>query len=37
VTRYVDAGPGKVLAGLARRTLDDPNVEIVSKRESALA
>ncbi len=37
VTRYLDVGPGKVLAGLVRRTLDDPSVEIVSNRESALA
>ena len=37
VTRYLDVGPGKVLAGLARRTLVDPSVEIVSSRESALA
>jgi len=37
VTRYLDVGPGKVLAGLVRRTLVDPSVEIVSTRESALA
>jgi [acyl-carrier-protein] S-malonyltransferase len=37
VTRYLDVGPGKVLAGLVRRTLGDPEVEIVSNRESALA
>jgi [acyl-carrier-protein] S-malonyltransferase len=37
VTRYLDVGPGKVLAGLVRRTLVDPHVEIVSNRESALA
>jgi malonyl CoA-acyl carrier protein transacylase len=37
VTRYLDVGPGKVLAGLVRRTLADSNVEIVSNRESALA
>jgi malonyl CoA-acyl carrier protein transacylase len=37
VTRYLDVGPGKVLAGLVRRTLTDPDVEIVSNRESALA
>jgi [acyl-carrier-protein] S-malonyltransferase len=37
VTRYLDVGPGKVLAGLVRRTLADPEVEIVSTRESALA
>jgi [acyl-carrier-protein] S-malonyltransferase len=37
VTRYLDVGPGKVLAGLVRRTLADSDVEIVSNRESALA
>ena len=37
VRRYLDVGPGKVLAGLVRRTLVDSNVEIVSSRESALA
>jgi [acyl-carrier-protein] S-malonyltransferase len=37
VTRYLDVGPGKVLAGLVRRTLVDSDVEIVSSRESALA
>jgi [acyl-carrier-protein] S-malonyltransferase len=37
VTRYLDVGPGKVLAGLVRRTLSDAEVEIVSNRESALA
>jgi malonyl CoA-acyl carrier protein transacylase len=37
VTRYLDVGPGKVLAGLVRRTLADQEVEIVSNRESALA
>jgi [acyl-carrier-protein] S-malonyltransferase len=37
VTRYLDVGPGKVLAGLVRRTLTDADVEIVSNRESALA
>jgi [acyl-carrier-protein] S-malonyltransferase len=37
VTHYLDVGPGKVLAGLVRRTLADPEVEIVSNRESALA
>jgi [acyl-carrier-protein] S-malonyltransferase len=37
VTRYLDVGPGKVLAGLVRRTLPDSNIEIVTNRESALA
>ena len=37
VTRYLDVGPGRVLAGLVRRTLADPDAEIVSTRESALA
>jgi [acyl-carrier-protein] S-malonyltransferase len=35
VTRYLDVGPGKVLAGLVRRTLADSNVEIVTNREPA--
>jgi len=37
VTRYLDVGPGKVLAGLVRRTLPDSNIEIVSNREPARA
>jgi [acyl-carrier-protein] S-malonyltransferase len=37
VTRYLDVGPGKVLAGLVRRTLPDSNVEIVTNREPAHA
>jgi malonyl CoA-acyl carrier protein transacylase len=37
VRRYLDVGPGKVLAGLVKRTLADSDVEIVSNRESALA
>jgi [acyl-carrier-protein] S-malonyltransferase len=37
VGRYLDVGPGKVLAGLVRRTLKGEDVEIVSDRESALA
>jgi [acyl-carrier-protein] S-malonyltransferase len=37
VTRYLDVGPGKVLAGLVRRTLADSNVEIVTSREPAHA
>jgi [acyl-carrier-protein] S-malonyltransferase len=37
VTRYVDVGPGKVLAGLVRRTLDGVETETLASRESALA
>jgi [acyl-carrier-protein] S-malonyltransferase len=37
VTRYLDVGPGKVLAGLVRRTLADASVDIVSSREPARA
>jgi [acyl-carrier-protein] S-malonyltransferase len=37
VTRYVDVGPGKVLAGLVRRSIVDPQVETLTSRESALA
>jgi [acyl-carrier-protein] S-malonyltransferase len=37
VTRFVDVGPGKVLAGLVRRTLVDPQVEAVTFQEAALA
>jgi malonyl CoA-acyl carrier protein transacylase len=35
--RYLDVGPGKVLAGLVRRTLDGAETETVASRESALA
>jgi malonyl CoA-acyl carrier protein transacylase len=37
VTRYVDVGPGKVLAGLARRTIDDAETETLPRKESAVA
>jgi [acyl-carrier-protein] S-malonyltransferase len=37
VTRYLDVGPGKVLAGLVRRTIDDAETETLSRRESAVA
>jgi [acyl-carrier-protein] S-malonyltransferase len=37
VTRYLDVGPGKVLAGLVRRTVEGAEVESLSSRESALA
>jgi [acyl-carrier-protein] S-malonyltransferase len=36
-TRYVDVGPGKVLAGLVRRTIDGAETETVKRRESAVA
>jgi malonyl CoA-acyl carrier protein transacylase len=37
VNRYLDVGPGKVLAGLVRRTIDGAEVETLASRESALA
>jgi malonyl CoA-acyl carrier protein transacylase len=37
VTHYLDVGPGKVLAGLARRTLDGVETETLASRESAVA
>jgi [acyl-carrier-protein] S-malonyltransferase len=37
VTRYVDVGPGKVLAGLVRRTIDDAETETLPRKESAVA
>jgi [acyl-carrier-protein] S-malonyltransferase len=37
VTRYVDVGPGRVLAGLVRKTLSDPEVETVTIKEAAVA
>ena len=37
VTRYLDVGPGKVLAGLVRRTLDGVETETLASRESAVA
>jgi [acyl-carrier-protein] S-malonyltransferase len=37
VRRYLDVGPGKVLAGLVRRTLDGAETETLASRESALA
>jgi malonyl CoA-acyl carrier protein transacylase len=37
VTRFLDVGPGKVLAGLVRRTLDGAETETLASRESALA
>ncbi len=37
VTRYLDVGPGKVLAGLVRRTLAGTDIEIVTSRAPAHA
>jgi [acyl-carrier-protein] S-malonyltransferase len=37
VTRYLDVGPGKVLAGLVRRTLEGVETETLTSRESAVA
>ncbi len=37
VTRFLDVGPGKVLAGLVRRTLVDPHIEALSFREAVVA
>ena len=37
VTRYVDVGPGKVLAGLVRRTIEGAETETLASQESALA
>jgi malonyl CoA-acyl carrier protein transacylase len=37
VTRYLDVGPAKVLAGLVRRTVDGAEIETFASRESALA
>jgi malonyl CoA-acyl carrier protein transacylase len=37
VTRYLDVGPGKVLAGLVRRTIADAETETLASRESAIA
>jgi [acyl-carrier-protein] S-malonyltransferase len=37
VTRFLDVGPGKVLAGLVRRTLDGVEIETLARRESAVA
>jgi malonyl CoA-acyl carrier protein transacylase len=36
-TRFVDVGPGSVLAGLVRRILSDVEIESVAHRESAVA
>jgi [acyl-carrier-protein] S-malonyltransferase len=37
VSRYLDVGPGKVLAGLVRRTIEGAEVETLASRESAVA
>jgi [acyl-carrier-protein] S-malonyltransferase len=37
VRRFIDAGPGKVLAGLATRTLRDATVETAETMEAARA
>jgi [acyl-carrier-protein] S-malonyltransferase len=37
VTRFLDVGPGKVLAGLVRRTIDGAETDTLASRESALA
>jgi [acyl-carrier-protein] S-malonyltransferase len=37
VTRYLDVGPGKVLSGLVRRTLEGVETETLASRESAVA
>jgi [acyl-carrier-protein] S-malonyltransferase len=37
VARFVDVGPGKVLAGLVRRTIDGAETETLASRESAVA
>jgi [acyl-carrier-protein] S-malonyltransferase len=37
VTRFLDVGPGKVLAGLIRRTLDGVEIETFASRERAVA
>ncbi len=37
VGRFLDVGPGKVLAGLVRRTIDDVEIETLASRERAVA
>jgi [acyl-carrier-protein] S-malonyltransferase len=37
VTRFLDVGPGKVLAGLVRRTFDGVEIETLASRERAVA
>jgi [acyl-carrier-protein] S-malonyltransferase len=37
VSRYLDVGPGKVLAGLVRRTVEGAEIETLAGRERAVA
>jgi [acyl-carrier-protein] S-malonyltransferase len=37
VRRYLDVGPGKVLAGLVRRTIEEAEIETLASRERAVA
>jgi [acyl-carrier-protein] S-malonyltransferase len=37
VTRFLDVGPGKVLAGLVRRTVEGVEIETLKSRERAVA
>jgi [acyl-carrier-protein] S-malonyltransferase len=37
VTRFLDVGPGKVLAGLVRRTLEGVEIETLASREGVVA
>jgi [acyl-carrier-protein] S-malonyltransferase len=37
VARYLDVGPGKVLAGLVRRTIDGAEIDSAARRGSAVA
>jgi malonyl CoA-acyl carrier protein transacylase len=37
VTRFLDVGPGKVLAGLVRKTVDGVEIETLASRERAIA
>jgi [acyl-carrier-protein] S-malonyltransferase len=37
VTRYLDVGPGKVLAGLVRKTIEGVEIDTLASRERAVA
>ena len=37
VTRFLDVGPGKVLAGLVRKTIEGVEIETLARRERAVA